>query len=211
MSIGSYALYGGLDGAALIQIGGLGVEIHEMEEIVGIESGVMALKLVIACLDVVEELLQELFQFIFLMGKQGKRGWVGYPGGKVGLVYIETYATDGIGDEVAFGAVGDEYATDFVLPYIDVVWPLDMNLGFGNQGMETVAETQREHFCEHELIGKREKPGMEYKAEGEIFPRLGFPLVVVLTFAQSLGACTNNSELLYLGKIKEFTILVGRC
>ena len=73
-----------------------------------------------------------------------------------------------------------------------------------------VGDAEGDGFGELVLLGWRYEGGFQDEAEGEVFARLGSPVVAPLADAGGLLAGADNGELLGLREVEEFAILVCR-
>lgn len=92
------AVDGGCDVRALVAVACGHAETQQVREVFLFEV-VAAAQGVVAAFDVVQQVVQQGFQFVFLACQQTQRRGVGQPVGEGGLVDVEAYAADGGGED----------------------------------------------------------------------------------------------------------------
>lgn len=92
------AVDGGGDAAVVVDVFCRHVAVEEQGEVFVVEVGAVA-QGGVASFDVVQQVVQQGFQLVFLACQQSQRRGVGHPRREGGLVDVEAYAADGGGED----------------------------------------------------------------------------------------------------------------
>ena len=232
VAVAVYAVDGGAEGLAVVDVVGFDAEAVEAAQVVGpegAECGGLA-QLAVAAQDVVEQCAKDCVEVERIMPRwtfEQQRSGVGNPVGENCLIDIQADAADGAGYVAVAQMVGGQDATHFAVADINVVGPLYVNgerrtengeRGTGNGERRTeIGELLLQRFGHGEgeghrevvLVGGIDECRFKDKAECQILACFADPYVALLAYASGLAAGTNNGKLLDGVDVEEFTVVVG--
>ena len=90
--------YGGAKGLAFVDVVGFDSEAVEAAQIAAFEVSVVFFQMVVLCLNVAEQGVQQVVEIVFGACQQAKRCGVWHPVGEGGLVDVEADAADGLAE-----------------------------------------------------------------------------------------------------------------